>query len=172
MDGGSAPGRVLRDADGVRLELAGEWAVPVAQVWAALTEPALTARWLGTWTGDPASGTVLLRMAEDPDGGEQPVAVRECVPPHRLAVELPSPDGTWPLSVDLAEQDGRTRLVLTHRLAEPYDASSIGPGWQYYRDRLGAVVTGTPVPDDWGAYETLGAAYAVPGAQEHRQEET
>lgn len=165
----SAPGRVLRDASGVRLELVGEWDVPVAQVWAALTAPSLTARWFGTWTGDPATGTVLLRTAEDPDGGEQPVVVRECVPPTRLAVDLPSPDGTWPLSVDLTEQGGRTRLVLTHRLAEPYDASSIGPGWQYYRDRLGAVVTGTRVPDDWGAYEGLGAAYAVPRGQEQEQ---
>ena len=105
-------------------------------------------------------------MGEDPSGEDQPVLVRECVPPTRLAVELPSADGTWPLSVVLSAQHGRTRLVLTHRLAEPYDASSVGPGWQYYRDRLGAVVTGTPVPDDWGAYEGLGAAYAVPAEQE------
>ena len=164
MTAATPVGRVLRDAGGVRLELTRTHAAPPEQVWAALTEPALLERWFGSWSGDPSSGTVQLRMGEDPDLA-QPVVVRECAPPHRLAVDLPSPDGTWPLSVVLVEEGAGTRSTLVHRLAEPYDAGSVGPGWQYYLDRLAAVVAGTPVPDDWGAYEGLAAAYAVPDGE-------
>ena len=155
-------GHVRRDADGVRLELVRELDAAQGEVWAALTEPALLERWFGTWSGDPAEGTVLLAMGEDPDGEPQPVVLRECTAPSRLAVDLPSPDGTWPLDVALAPHGAGTRLVLVHVLAEPYDAGSIGPGWQYYLDRLGAVLAGRPVPDDWEAYVAQGAAYAVP----------
>ena len=35
---------------------------PVVDVWAAITEPERLERWIGTWTGDPASGSVLVRM--------------------------------------------------------------------------------------------------------------
>ena len=56
---------------------------------------------------------------------------------------LPSPDGVWHLSVSLRCEADVTTLAFTHRLAEPYDANSIGPGWHYYYylDRLGAVTT-------------------------------
>lgn len=42
---------------------------------------------------------------------------------------------------------GRTALRFVHHLAEPFDASSVGPGWHSCLDRLAAVVTGPPVPD-------------------------
>jgi hypothetical protein len=49
------------------------------------------------------------------------------------------------------------------RLAEPYDASSIGPGWHYYLDRLDAVVADTAVPDKWDDYyPALQDAYSAP----------
>ena len=34
---------------------------PIDDVWAAVTEPERLARWLGTWTGDPATGTCCSR---------------------------------------------------------------------------------------------------------------
>ena len=83
-----------------------------------------------------------------------------------VAVVLPSPDGPWPLSVELSESDGVTTLVFVHRLAEPYDASSIGPGWHYYLDRLDAAVHGAPMPEgeDWPDYELLGPEYPLPAS--------
>ncbi len=77
---------------------------------------------------------------------------------------LPSPDGDWPLSVTLSESDGVTTLVFVHRLAEPYDATSVGPGWQYYLDRLEAAIHAIPMPEveDWPTYEPLGAQYPLP----------
>ncbi|WP_299035893.1 SRPBCC family protein [uncultured Pseudokineococcus sp.] len=158
-------GRVLRDADGVRLEFERTYEHPVEDVWAALTEPDGLARWIGTVTGDPRSGTVELVMSEDDGAAAEVVSVVECVPPSRLVVDLPSPDGPWRLSVVLRAEGRLAALVLTQRLDEPYDAGSIGPGWHYYLDRLGAVVGGRPVPADWDAYyPALEPHYAVPDA--------
>ncbi len=143
-------GQVLRDEHGMRLKFMRTYDEPAAEVWSALTDPDRMARWFGTWTGDPATGTVQLQMVEDP--ASQPARILECTPPTRLAVEVTSADGPWPLSITLTEDAGVTTLVFVHRLAEPYDASSVGPGWHYYLDRLGAVVQGEPVPEVWDDY--------------------
>ncbi len=156
-------GQVLRDGGGMRLECVRAYDDPIDRVWSALTEPDRVARWFGTWTGDPSTGTIELLMAEDESSTPQTVTILQCQPPTRLSVDLPSPDGSWRLSVSLRAQDGETTLLFTQRLAEPYDASSIGPGWHYYLDRLGAVVAGVTVPDRWDDYyPSLQDAYALP----------
>ena len=163
------PGQVLRDEHGMRLEFVRTYDQPVEEVWSALTAAESVPRWFGSWTGDPASGTVELLMTEDEGSTPQPVRILECAAPTRLVVDLPSPDGTWRLSVSLRPRLGATTgddgstLVFVQRLAEPYDASSIGPGWHYYLDRLGAVVAGASVPDAWDDYyPSMKAAYALP----------
>ena len=156
-------GRVVRDGQGVRLEFSRTYDVPVEQVWSAVTDPDRLDLWFGRWTGDPASGTVEVVMTAEGDVPAQQVAVDACEPPYRLAVTTAGPDGAWPLEVTLQEQGTGTALRFVHHLVEPYDATSIGPGWQYYLDRLDAVVAGTPVPDDFDLYyPTLASAYAVP----------
>lgn len=158
-------GRVLRDADGVRLEFERTYAEPVEDVWAVLTRPDALARWIGTVSGDPSSGTVELVMTDEDGAAPEVVTVVECVPPSRLVVDLPSPDGPWRLSVVLRAEGRLTALSLTQRLDEPYDAGSIGPGWHYYLDRLGAVLGGRPAPSDWDDYyPALEQRYAVPDA--------
>lgn len=156
-------GQVLRDEDGMRLEFVRTYGNPVDDVWSALTEPDRVARWLGTWTGEPTTGSVELMMTEDETSTPQTVTILACRPPTRLVVEVPSPDGPWRLSVSLQEQAAVTTLVFTQRLAEPYDATSIGPGWHYYLDRLDAVVADAAVPDAWDEYyPTLRDAYLLP----------
>lgn len=162
MSATSARGRVVRDDDGARLELVGAYAHPVGEVWAALTEPDRLARWIGTVTGDPATGAVELVMTEEGAAGER-VAVVACEPPHRLVVDMGSPDGPWRLSLVLTARGSATELVLEQRLAEPYDATGIGPGWQYYLDRLGDALDHRPPTTAWADYHpALAAAYAVP----------
>lgn len=53
-------GRLLHDADGMRLEFVRTYDEPIDDVWAALTHPDRVARWFGRWTGDPASGRIEL----------------------------------------------------------------------------------------------------------------
>ena len=156
-------GTVIRDDDGLRLEFVRTFPDPIATVWSAVTDPEELAAWFGTWRGDPSTGTIEICSIEG--GGEfKPAQIVECDAPRKVAIVLPSPDGPWPLSVELSESDGVTTLVFVHRLAEPYDASSIGPGWHYYLDRLDAAVHGTAMPEgeDWPAYEPLGAHYPLP----------
>jgi uncharacterized protein YndB with AHSA1/START domain len=143
-------GRLTRDGDRYTLFVDRTFAAPIEDVWAAVTDPERTARWLGTWTGDPASGTVRLAMTfegQEPPGDE--VEIRECVPPRRLAVTTQVGEDRWYLDVDLSEEDGVTTLSFSQPDVPEHDAASVGPGWEYYLDRLVAVQAG----DDPGAVD-------------------
>jgi uncharacterized protein YndB with AHSA1/START domain len=115
---------------------------PIEDVWAAVTESDRLGRWIGTWEGDPAEGHVDFRMIYE--GDEHPAerfTIDECEPPRRLAIttEAPSPDGTsetWQLRVELAEEDGVTTLTFAQDVPQPEMAHSVGPGWDYYLDRM------------------------------------
>ncbi|WNB86618.1 SRPBCC family protein [Cellulomonas sp. ATA003] len=146
-------GRVERHDTGVRLVFDRDWEVPVGEVWSALTDPDRLALWFGRWTGDPASGTVVLTLTGEGDAPPETVTIDACEPPHRLAVTTGAADARWPLEVTLTEvADGGTTLRFVHRLSDSDDVVSTGVGWHYYLDRLDAVVTGRPVTDDWDAY--------------------
>ena len=160
---GTPTGSVIRDDGGVRLEFVRTYPDPIERVWAAVTDSDELGKWYGTWRGDPASGTVELASIEG--GGEyKPIEIVECRAPRRVAVVISTPYGSMPLSITLSEAHGVTTLVFVHRLAEPYDSTSFGPGWHYYLDRLGATLSGGTMPefDDWPAYEPLGAQYPLP----------
>jgi uncharacterized protein YndB with AHSA1/START domain len=128
-----------------------EFRAPVEDVWVAVTEPDRLARWVGTWTGDPAAGSVSFRMtAEGEDAPEEVFRIEACDPPRLLRVRStsPGPDGTeqdWTLELGLGETDGVTTLTFGQDLAQPSWADSIGPGWDYYLDRLVAAETGGDV---------------------------
>jgi uncharacterized protein YndB with AHSA1/START domain len=136
------------------------FAAPLADVWAACTEPERMQRWIGTWTGDPASGEVVFRMtAEGEDVPEEVYLVEVCEPPHRFVVRSRdaaafSPDGSgpavvWQHTLQLREADGVTTLVFTQVVPDgPVGAdvvASVGPGWDYYLDRLVSAVEGADV---------------------------
>jgi len=141
---------------------------PIADVWAACTEPARMERWIGTWSGDPADGWVSFRMtAEGDDAPAEEMDVLACGPPHRFAVRGREPqpfseDGSgqtavWEMELELTEADGVTSLRFVQVLAPGATgvemAASVGPGWEYYLDRLRAVLTGEDVAAvDWEAY--------------------
>lgn len=152
-------GHVIRDEQGACLEFTRTFPTDVADLWSAITEPSRCARWFGNWTGDPSTGSVQVVMNAEDDNSAQPVTIVECTEAARLVVELPAPEGSWNLAMDLSEADGGSQLVFTQRLAESDDATSIGPGWHYYLDRLAAVVADTAVPSDWADYELLASQY-------------
>ena len=47
----------------------------------------------------------------------------------------------WHLDLHLAEEDGITTLTFTQPGIDPVEAESVGPGWEYYLDRLVAAET-------------------------------
>lgn len=115
----------------------------LAQGWAAVTDPARTARWIGPWTGDPSTGTVELRLTAEEGSPVSPVEIIRCEAPH-LVVVTTGPGG-WRLTVRIEDDDDAptdlerspaVRISLEHHLDDAESAASVGPGWEYYLDRL------------------------------------
>lgn len=136
---------------------------PAEDVWAAVTEPDRLARWIGTWSGDPASGTVQFRMtAEGEDIEAEPVTVHECDPPRRLVLSWDSNGVLWHVELDLAEAAGITTLTFAQRVPDTATGRDVGPGWEYYLDRLVAAQCGGDVAAvAWPDYEGMKDHYAT-----------
>ena len=124
---------------------------PIEDVWAAITEPERLARWIGTWTGDPASGSVSFTMnAEGEGAAPSTYEIDACEPPRRLVVRSVNDYGVWVLHLDLEHEAGVTTLAFAHVVDDPDMIESTGPGWDWYLDRLVAAETGAdPTALDW-----------------------
>lgn len=130
---------------------------PIADVWAAVTESERLERWIGTWSGDPASGTVAFRMtAESEDAPEETIVIDECRAPTRLVMRAARPDDPtdqWSWQLDLSEAGGVTTLTFAQEVVDVTLAESVGAGWDYYLDRMMAAETGGDVDAiDFDAY--------------------
>jgi uncharacterized protein YndB with AHSA1/START domain len=123
------------------------FSAPIDDVWAAVTDSDRLARWIGSWTGDPAEGHVEFRMLFEGDGhAAERFTIDECDRPSRLAITsaAPSPDGTtqiWHFLLDLVEDGGVTTFTFSQSVPEPAMAEGVGPGWDYYLDRMVAAET-------------------------------
>jgi uncharacterized protein YndB with AHSA1/START domain len=141
-------GRLVSTALGRDLVLERTFRAPIDDVWASLTEPERTARWLGPWKGEGAPGrTVELTMSAEDGAPAAAVRIDACEPPRHLRVLMDDATGTWRLEAGLTESDGITTLRLTHHLDDSADPASTGPGWEYYLDRLVAARDGTAMPE-------------------------
>lgn len=145
---------------------------PIDDVWAAITESDRLARWIGSWTGDPASGAVEFRMLfEGDEVAPETFTIHQCEPPRRLVVssQVSGESRVWHLALRLAEADGVTTLTCSYSVPEAADVGGAGPGWQYYLDKMVAAETGDdPAAIDFDdCHPRLEAAYVAmfgPGA--------
>ena len=136
-------GRLERVGDRLTLLVTRTFDAPIDDVWAAITEPERLARWLGTWSGDPTTGQVMFRMGfEGDEASAHPMDIRECDPPRQLKVTSRVGPYVWYLDVELSEADGVTTLAFSQPDVDHDDSLSVGPGWEYYLDRLVAVESG------------------------------
>ena len=119
-----------------------EFRAPIEDVWAAVTEPERLARWIGTWTGDPTSGSVSFRMTFEGQEDGDPMVIRVCEPPHRLHLTTQVGEEQWLLELDLTHADGVTTLTFAQPGVTAEQVGAVGPGWDYYLDRLVDVETG------------------------------
>ena len=139
-------GRIERTADGnAVLVLTRDFAAAADDVWAAITESDRLARWIGTFSGDPATGCVLFQMNAEGEATPEAMEIDECDPPRLLAVTSHSGSNTWRLRLRLTDIEGGTRLTFTQPGIDPVEAENIGPGWEYYLDRLAAAESGADV---------------------------
>jgi uncharacterized protein YndB with AHSA1/START domain len=156
-------GTVEATPDGARVVFQRSYPDPIEDVWSAVTEPERLERWIGTWTGTPrVGGTVEFRMtAEGEDAPAESVTILACDPPRTLAVQWTLPDQpVWRVEISLEEAGDATLLTFVHHLpGGPEAFGDIGPGWQYYLDRLAASLVGGAMPSFDGYLEQLGDHY-------------
>jgi len=153
-------GRVTEVADGVQVQFRRSSPDPIADVWAALTEPDRTARWFGTYEGERrVGGAGTLTMTHEDGASGEPMRIEECDPPRRLVVRWES-EQAWRIVLDLAEEHGRTVLLFTQVFPAGTDAGDYVLGWHWYLDLFDAELTGAAPPGDWETFlAATGAGY-------------
>lgn len=143
---GRTPTGRLSDRHPLTLEISREFAVPPDELWAEVTESSRTAAWIGPWSGDPASGTIAIRLNAEEGAPEQSADITACDPPHLLRLRIDAGGQAWLLTVEVAAAPGGSRVTLLHHLDDPATAEFSGPGWEFYLDRLAAVITDAEDP--------------------------
>lgn len=147
-----ATGRVVRTDSGYDLVIERTYRAPIGDVWASIVESDRLDRWIGRYDGTPGKGrTVTFWMTAEGEGLSEEITIHECEAPTRLLVQSRQGEESWLIGATLSEEDGVTTLVFTQLLEDPSSAENTGPGWEYYLDRLGAVLDGTPFAE-WDEY--------------------
>lgn len=161
----SAPTGRIEERDGRHvLVLTRQLRAPIEDVWAAVTEPERLARWIGSWHGDPSTGSVQFRMLFEGGSPDETMTIRLCEPPHRLHLTSPVGVEEWLLDLELTHAAGVTTLTLMQLDVTSEQAPDVGPGWDYYLDRLVDVETGAdPALRDFERdyYPAMAAHYAA-----------
>jgi uncharacterized protein YndB with AHSA1/START domain len=154
-------GEVRRTPEGRDLVLTRELPGSLEEAWASLTESARTARWYASWTGDArVGGTIELTLVAEEGSPTSPATIEVCEPPTRLALRTDDAGGSWSLEARLEPLGpDRTRLTFLHHLTAADQTRELGPGWEYYLDRLQASVTDQPMPDFDDYWPSLADAY-------------
>jgi uncharacterized protein YndB with AHSA1/START domain len=153
-------GRLHATDEGRDLVLVREFNAPIEDVWDSVTQPERTGRWFGTWSGEARPGTTVDMVLTAEEGNPTAkMTVTACTPPQHVAVAMIDESGTWHLEAKLRETDGVTTLELIHHLPDDADPGEVGPGWEFYLDRLVASRDGTEMPvfDDY--YPSMASYY-------------
>jgi uncharacterized protein YndB with AHSA1/START domain len=156
-------GRLVRTDVGRDLVLERVLPGSLDDAWASITESDRLARWYCSWTGEPRVGaTVRLTLVAEEGNPTSDAEILACEPPTHLAVKTHDEGGDWYLEATLAAVDNdHTRLRFVHHLEDDANPEEIGPGWEYYLDRLVAATTDAPLPDFDDYWPNLAAAYAA-----------
>lgn len=129
------------------IEFTRTFPAPIEDVWAAVTESDRLARWIGGWTGDPADGHVQFLMGFEDNATPERMEITACEAPRLLrlhsTVLTENPEQQqWHFRIDLSETDAGTTLTFAQDVPDAAMAEGVGPGWDYYLDRLVAAQTG------------------------------
>jgi uncharacterized protein YndB with AHSA1/START domain len=153
-------GRIRRTEAGLDLTLRRCFSAPIEDVWRNVTDPALTAQWFGPWRGECRPGGRIVATLSVEDGSPTVhLRVVECEAPHRLRVVMQDGHGAWDLELVLARDGAGTELELVHHLQAKQGIGEIGPGWEFYLDRLAASRVDGPLPDFADYYPRMEGYY-------------
>lgn len=145
------------------LVLTRTFTAPVEDVWAAVTESERLGRWFGTWSGDPSTGQVRLRWDFENDIGDEIYVIDACEAPHHLRVHNlnDDPAQVWTIDMRLRQEEGVAVLDFAQVLNQDLPVTDVGPGWEYYLDRLDdSVRTGEVSTVGWDGYMEMAPEYA------------
>ena len=160
----TATGSIGEGPDGPELQLRRRFPDDIDVVWAAMTESDQLERWIGRWEGDPRTGRVTFFMTAEGDAAPAEYRITQCTAPTRFAGSTQVGPQVWQLRFELSFDDGVTTVLFAQAL-DDVDLGSVGPGWEYYLDRLSRVLDDADASDiDWddyypalrGYYEELG----------------
>lgn len=128
------------------LELRRNFSQSPSELWSYLVNSKRLASWFGTYSGDPDSGAVdVVLLAEEGEPSEQ-VEILECDPQALvLKVRTGEGEGSWQLELQVHADGAGSELIFQMPGLDPSMAGSVGPGWEYYLDRLTAAVSGGDV---------------------------
>lgn len=139
---------------------------PPSRLWRSFTDPAQAAQWFGRWEGTPGVGhSVDLQLLYEEGLPWSRVLVSACTAPELLRLLVEDEFGSWDLEVRFGQEPDGTRMHFIHHLEDPLAAESVGPGWEYYLDRLAASRTGGD-PPVFGDYYPGQGPYFLAQAQE------
>lgn len=159
----STIGTLQPGTEGVDLVLTREIHHRPADVWSAIATSEGTARWVGPFAGDPAEGRIALTMTSEAEGDPSPIDILSCTPESGYVVRSAGDGPHWTTEFGLAPQGDGTLLTFWHRAVEPEQLEYIGPGWEFYLDRLVASLDGAEGPDFEAQLAAHQSAYAELG---------
>ena len=81
-------------------------------------------------------------LFEGEEHAGETMEIRACEPPHRLHLTSHGGEEVWLLELDLTHADGVTTLTFSQPGVTREQVGGVGPGWDYYLDRLVDVETG------------------------------
>lgn len=157
----SPTGRVVPIAGGRALVLERTFNAPIDDVWASITESERLDRWIGRWEGEPGPGrTVSFLMTAEEATEPEDVRIIDCEAPRLLRIVFDQGSTAWHVELSLEESDGVTTLRFTQGVGDGVDVSDVGPGWEYYLDRLVAARADAPLPEFDDYYPAQAEHYA------------
>ena len=133
-------GQVQKVGETYYLVMERDYAVPLREVWDALTSPGKLLEWLGTVEIDPrVGGSFKIDFdGEDQAGG----CILRFEPPNVLEFEWGEPGISSTVLFELSETAEGTHLRLTHARQDLKDARRTGAGWHAHLDVFEAVLVG------------------------------
>jgi uncharacterized protein YndB with AHSA1/START domain len=139
---------VTADEDAIRLDRL--VAAPIEEVFDALTDPARMAAWFSpvghaeVEANAVLGGRLRVVMIDGDVRLEHHGEFLELRRPTRLSFTWRSPytgDEPTVVTIELSDEDGKTRLVLSHDRLPPGERASHAGGWGAILDRLSTAVT-------------------------------
>jgi uncharacterized protein YndB with AHSA1/START domain len=114
---------------------------PIADVWAALTEPDHLATWLAVSSVDLRVGGLICHDFGHSEAEHVAGAILALDPPRLLEYEWRFPgENDSVLRYELRTADAGTLILLTHRLLGRTHAAGYASGWHAYLDVLAALL--------------------------------